>query len=419
MAVKVNIPQSLFLKMPNKFRGYIAGYGSGKTWVGCLASGIHYLEHPLINQGYFAPTYGHIRDIFFPTIEESVFDLGLSVEIKESNKEVHFYTGQIYRGTTMCRSMDKPGQIIGFKIGHALIDEIDILPTHKATIAWQKIIARMRYKIPGVKNGIDVATTPEGFKFAYKTFVQSPTEKPELKNNYGIIQASTYDNEKNLPDDYIGALIETYPAELIDAYLDGQFVNLTSGTVYKNYDRDRCNSKEKIQPNEVLNIGMDFNVEHMAASVFVARNNGWHAVDELKDIYDTPAMIKAIEDRFKGHRIKVYPDASGRNRHSSNASESDLTLLRLARFRVMVNPRNPFVKDRILSVNKKFSDGELWVNAKKCPTITRCLEQQAYDSNGVPDKKTGFDHQNDSFGYPISFEFPINRPTTTTESMGF
>jgi len=416
MPAVANLPQGRFLAMKHKYRGFISGYGGGKTWVGCLAAGIHFLEHPGVNQGYFAPTFRHIRDIYFPTIEEAVFDLGLSVDIKEGNKEVHFYTGKVYRGTAICRSMDKPQNIIGFSIGHAMIDEIDLLPTDKATIAWRKIIARMRKRIPGVKNGVDVTTTPEGFKFAYQTFIQAPSEKPELKHNYGLIQASTYDNAANLPEDYIPSLVETYPAELIEAYLNGRFVNLTSGTVYRNYDRERCSSKEIIQPNEVLNIGMDFNVEHMAACIFVVRNNGWHAVDELKDIYDTPAMIKIIQERFQGHKIKIYPDASGNSRKTNNASESDITLLRQAGFRIMVGTKNPFVKDRILSTNKQFEIGNLWVNNKSCPVTSRCLEQQAYDSNGEPDKKSGFDHQNDAFSYPIAYEFPIRPKGGITQS---
>ena len=405
--------------MKHKFRAYVAGYGSGKTWVGSMAMGIHFLKHPGIPQGYFAPTYGHIRDIFYPTIEEVAEKMGMYVDIKEGNKEVHFYSGGVHRGTTICRSMERPGSIIGFKIGHALIDELDILPIHKARISWQKIIARMRYKIDGLKNGIDITTTPEGFKYVYQLFVKNIREKPELANNYGLIQASTYDNEKNLPDDYISSLIEAYPEELVAAYLNGQFVNLTSGTVYRSYDRIRCGSKETIQDNEVLNIGMDFNVEKMAACIFVVRDNGWHCVDELADIYDTPAMIKIIQERYKDHRIKIYPDASGRNRKSVNASQSDLSLLAQAGFRVIVNNRNPFVKDRVLSVNKQFGIGNVCVNAKNCPVTARCLEQQAYDSNGEPDKKTGLDHTNDAFGYAVAFEFPIIKRITTTESMGF
>ncbi|WP_251004723.1 terminase large subunit domain-containing protein, partial [Escherichia coli] len=189
-------------------------------------------EHPGINQGYFAPTYPQIRDIFYPTVEEVAADWGLNVKINEGNKEVHFYYGRQYRGTTICRSMEKPQTIVGFKIGNALVDELDILPKEKARTAWRKIIARMRYKIDGLRNGIDVTTTPEGFKFVYEQFVKAVREKTELASLYGLVQASTFDNEKNLPADYIPSLLESYPPELIKAYLRGQFTNLTSGTVY-------------------------------------------------------------------------------------------------------------------------------------------------------------------------------------------
>jgi hypothetical protein len=60
-------------------------------------------------------------------------------------------------------------------------------------------------------------------------------------------------------------------------------------------------------------------------------------------------MIKKINEQVSGHPVLVYPDASGGNRKSSNASESDLSLLRTAKYNVCVNTRNPAVKDRVLS----------------------------------------------------------------------
>lgn len=92
----LNIPQARFLAMQHKFKAYVAGFGSGKTWVGCGGICKGMWEHPKINQGYFAPTYPQIRDIFYPTIEEVAFDWGLSVKINEGNKEVHFYEGRRY-----------------------------------------------------------------------------------------------------------------------------------------------------------------------------------------------------------------------------------------------------------------------------------------------------------------------------------
>lgn len=402
-----NVPQGQFLAMPHKFRAFVAGYGTGKTWVGSMGKCIHYWEHPKVNQGYFAPTYPHIRDIFYPTIEEVAFNMGLRVDIKEGNKEVHFYSGNTYRGTTICRSMERPHTIVGFKIGHALIDELDLITPKRAKEAWRKIIARLRYNQGELRNGADITTTPEGFKETHRLFVEELISKPDLKSSYGLVQASTYDNEINLPDDYIQSLLNTYPEELRAAYLNGQFVNLTTGTVYRSYNRITHNSIESIQPNDVLRIGMDFNVMHMAATIYVVRPNGWHAVAELKDLFDTPDMIRVIKEKWPHQRKIVYPDATGKNREANNASVSDIALLQQARFEVKANSQNPAVKDRVMATNKQFQVGNLWVNARECPTVAKNLEQQAYDDNGEPDKGSGFDHQNDATTYPIAYEFPI------------
>lgn len=416
VTAKANKPQGQFLAMPQKFRAFVAGFGSGKTWVGSMAQCQQYWEFPGINQGYFAPTYAQIRDIFYPTIEEVAFQMGQRVEVREGNKEVHFYSGAKYRGTTICRSMERPETIVGFKIGNALVDELDVMKADKAEAAWRKIIARMRYNQEGLRNGVDVTTTPEGFKFTHKMFVVACNDRPEIRERYGMIQASTYDNAKNLPADYIPSLVETYPEELIDAYLRGQFVNLTSGTVYRSYDRVRCRSAETIQPNEPLFIGLDFNVQKMAATVYVIRGETWHAVAELKDILDTPDMVRIIQEKWQahGHRIIVYPDASGGSRKSVDASSSDIALLQQARFEVRAKSKNPAVKDRLLSMNTAFAKGRLFVNDKLCPTAARCLEQQSYDSNGEPDKSSGNDHQNDASGYPIAYEMPISKPVIHT-----
>ncbi len=101
--------------------------------------------------------------------------MGFTVDIKESNKEVHVYRGRAYYGTVICRSMEKPNTIVGFKISRALVDEIDTLPKAKADNAWNKIIARLRLKIDGVVNGIGVTTTPEGFLFVYDKFAKNPS----------------------------------------------------------------------------------------------------------------------------------------------------------------------------------------------------------------------------------------------------
>lgn len=403
--LSLNAPQDIFLrKLKTKYRAFVGGFGSSKTFSGCLDLLIFASQHPKTIQGYFAPTYTDIRDTFYPTISEAAEMLGFTTDIKTGNKEVHLYRGRAYYGTIICRSMDNPSSIVGFKIARALVDEIDILPTDKATTAWNKIIARLRLVIDGVENSIGVTTTPEGFKFVYSRFAEDPSA------SYSMVQASTYENEDNLPPDYIPSLLETYPSELIDAYINGRFVNLTSGTVYNSYSRLAHRSRESIQEKELLRIGMDFNVTNMSAVTYVLRGKEWHAVDELKGIYDTPSMIQTIKERYPEHSIRVYPDASGGSRKTVDASKSDISLLEAAGFAVYANKTNPLVKDRVISANMAFQAGLLYINDDKCPEYAKCMEQLAYDKNGEPDKKSNLDHLPDAGTYPIAFEMPVSKP---------
>lgn len=410
----LNVPQAEFLALRSKFRAFVAGFGSGKTWAGCAGQAGHYWEWPGINSGYFAPTYSQIRDIFYPTVEEVFHDWGLTARVKTANHEVEVRSGRQYRGTILCRSMDDPGSIVGFKIGHAQVDEIDTMPKDKASNAWRKILARMRYKVDGLRNGVDVTTTPEGFRFVYEQFVKAPRTSAETAGLYARVHASTYDNARNLPDDYISSLLQSYPANLIEAYINGQFVNLQTGTVYQQFDRHLNTTDAVEQDGEALHVGMDFNVGKMAAVVHVIRGGAPLAVDEIVNAYDTPDMIRRIKERFLGRvgrQIRVYPDASGGSRRSVNASETDIALLKAAGFIVDAPDANPPVKDRVNAMNGMFCNAEglrrYLVNVDRCPTYADCLEQQPWTASGEPDKSLGFDHATDAAGYFIHRKFPI------------
>lgn len=405
-SLSLSNPQATFLGLESKFRGFIGGFGSGKTFVGALDQLIFAGRHPRLVQGYFAPTYRDIRDTYFSTFDEAAFHLGFNTRVRVADKEIDISRGRSHYGTIVCRSMDDPTSIVGFKIARAIVDEIDILSAEKATAAWRKIIARLRLVVPGVVNGIGVTTTPEGFKFTYEHFKRNPGR------DYSMVQASTYENEEFLPPDYIQSLRDTYPEELISAYLMGEFVNLTSGTVYRQYDRTACRSVETIRPGEPLHIGQDFNVGVMASVICVQRESGLHAVKTLSGLLDTPDLIRSIKERYEGHHVTIYPDASGGSRKTVDASSTDIKLLRQAGFVVRVELTNPGVRDRILSVNTNFEKQRLWVNDARdaAADLAESLEKQPYSANGDPDKTAGFDHMNEAFGYAVHKLMPIRKP---------
>lgn len=418
--MKLNKRQAEFKFKKNNFKfcAYVAGFGSGKTYIGsiclCEQAGLT----PKVRQGFFAPTYRDIRDVFYPTLEEVAEGMGYRIAIRKGDHEVDLYRGRKYYGTIICRSMDDPANIVGFKIGQALVDELDVLKESKARQAWNKIIARMRWNQEHVRNNIMVTTTPEGFRFVYQKFAKNPTP------SYGMVQASTYDNEKFLPEGYIDGIKESYDENLIEAYLNGQFVNLTQGPVYPAFNRVKNTSFQTVRPKDVLHIGMDFNVRKMSAVVHIERNGAWHAVDEFYKVLDTPAMIREIKARYPEHQIKIYPDSSGKNTSSKDADVSDHSLLRDAGFQVIVDSQNPRIRARINAMNSAFENSvghvAYFVNIHRCPEYTNCLEQQVWDEKtGLPDKQNDLDHLPDAGGYFIAKVLPIERPVSLAGKMGF
>lgn len=440
--LNLNVPQYAFYTMNKAFRAFVGGYRSGKTFLGCVRLCALALEYPNIKLGYFAPTYPQIRDIFYSTISTVAELMGMTCEIKTSNNEVSLYYYNQLHAVIKCRSMEKPERIVGFDINHALVDEIDCMKKEKADAAWKKIIARLSSKgfdekrlydeelnaelvIEALQeNTVDFTTTPEGFNWIYDFFVKQLKSDPELQKYYGIVHASTKQNAKNLPDDYIDKLYATYPANLVDAYVDGKFVNLTSGAVYPSFCRVGNNSNVVWDGKEEVRIGMDFNVNKMSAVIHVKRGSTWHAVNEFFKLADTPAMIEKIKEVYADARkIYVYPDSSGHNTSSKSASVSDHSLLEDAGFSVVVDGVNPAVRDRLVSMNSAFFNAKeqtsYYVNTELCPEYTACLEQQTYAKNGEPDKTNDLDHLPDAGGYFIAKVLPVIKPAQDVSDFGY
>lgn len=406
MEVGLTGPQWDFVEAKEQFPAMVAGFGAGKTHAAIWRAVARKLAYPKQSVAYYLPTYDLVRTIGYPRFAEVLEGIGVPHKINKTNAEIEF--GPF--GRLIFRTMDTPERIIGYEVADSLVDELDTLPLEKARDAWNKIISRNRQKKPdGSLNTVGVATTPEGFRFVYDRWVKNTAP------GYRIIRAATQSNARNLPDGYIDSLRASYPSNLLAAYLDGEFVNLTSGSVYPSFDRTACASSEVAKAGEVLHIGMDFNVLHGACVVFVLRDGDPVAVDELTELYDTPSMITALQERYPKRTIFAYPDASGKNRKSQDATQADIALLRQARMTVLAPAANPAVKDRVMAVNAMVGGVDkprrLKVNLDRCPGFVEALEKQAYDKNGEPDKKSGLDHVTDAAGYFIHYRYPIARAT--------
>jgi PBSX family phage terminase large subunit len=383
-----------------KIIGLVGGYGNGKTYTACRKA----IQLCYLNPGFTGivtePTYPMLRDIFIPEMKDALEEWGIEYKFNASNS-IFFLNINGQETKILCMSMENVERLVGVNAAWVLCDEFDTTKTEIAMKAFMKLLGRLR---AGNVRQFIIFTTPEGFKATYKIFVEDNADGKRR-----LIKAKTTDN-KYLPQDFIDTLREQYPPKLLDAYLNGEFVNLTSGAIYSYFKRDQHHTDEDMTEAEQLLIGQDFNIGGCVSIVYVKRGDTLIAVDEYES-YDTRGIIENTNTRYEGHPIAFIPDASG-NAKKTSASDTDIQLLRQAGFGVYVNSSNPAVKDRINTTNNLLEKGRLKVNTKKCPNYTKALEQHAYNEKGEPEKFNGagtVDDYTDAGTYPPVYIFPIRQ----------
>jgi hypothetical protein len=425
LSIALTRSQAAFLSAPEKFPFFCAGYASGKshTMGLCGVLDMHHSVNAIV--GFYEPFHDLIRTVAWPNVMKWLTEFGVSYTLNKQDSAIYTHSSGI--GDAYFKSMDNVEALVGYETYRAHIDELDTMSIINAEKAFLKIMGRNRQTPLDVPlehkkwveknnryeciNKIRVYSTPEGFRYCYKMWHEDG-ENATKNKEFKLYKGRTQDNP-TLTEDYIDSLRNTYPAPLLKAYMEGEFVNLESGTVYYNFDRHRHNTCRTIKPNDVLRIGIDFNVQNTCGIVFVDDGKDKISiVDEITKQLDTPTLINAIKLKWPNHKIICYPDNTGKNRSGQNAgpNANNIALLKAAGFDVRTKSGNPKVKNRITSVVKLFEDDKLFINVNNCPIITQCFEQQCYNTNGEPDKTTGLDHPLDAAGYRIEHTHSVVKP---------
>jgi hypothetical protein len=381
--------------------GISAGYGAGKTRALCAKA----VMLAAANQGFIGavmePTGPLIRDIWQTDFDNFLELYSIPYSFRAS--PLPEYILHLPGGDTkiLCRSFENWQRIIGLNLAWVLADEIDTVTPSIADKAFPKILGRLR---SGNVRQFGAASTPEGFRWMWKTF---GSDDGKARIDRQLIKMRTSDNP-HLPPDFIERLEANYPPSLLRAYLDGEFVNLTTGQVYDRFDRSR-HVFSKLPPidREPLRVGIDFNISNMSAVIAIRDAKRLTVVDEISGAHDTDALAQEIRRRYPSHRVYIYPDASGSSR-STNATQTDIQILESYGFSNQSPRANPPVRDRVVAVQALLENGKGEIRLQvhqSCKRLIECLELQSYTDKGDPDKDAGFDHMNDALGYLVWREF--------------
>ena len=381
--------------------GLVAGFGAGKSFA--LANKALQLCYD--NPGYtgilMEPSFGMLRDIIIPLVEQVWEPLGVQFTYRKSPEpELNVICPNGEVSTVLLRSFENVARIRGINAAWALVDELDTVKPALAEYAFNLLIGRIR---TGPLPQIAVASTPEGFGFMYNFFVERDDESKRL------IRAKTTDNPY-LPDSYIDGLRGQYPPNLLAAYLNGEFVNLARTVIFSEYDRMRHNTTVlKPEPDEAVYVGCDFNIgQSMQVHAVLRQERGMtvmhvYKTTMTKTTYELADLLQRMyPNQAIQRKLYVAPDAAGGAAHTSS-TQTDHQILQAKGYKLICGRSNPGVFDSFAHVNSLLHQDRVRVNFSAAPDLANAMERWALDEKSQPVKGGSNDpsHLGDAFRYVV------------------
>ena len=381
-------------------RAIVTGYGGGKTYAGCM----ELLQCSAINKGvpniYIEPTYQMIKDILEPELI-SIIESN-SIPYQHNRSEHNFYF-PLWDGHIWFRSGDKPEKLKGINAGVVGIDEPFIQDEEIFKIA----VSRVRHPKAKTK-GVFLTGTPEQLNWGYELLVEN--QQPNTKMYHG----TTLDNVSYLGTGYIENLRSHYSEKEIRAYLNGEFVNLTTGTVYYTFSDENIIPSFDYMPNRPLEIDCDFNVDIMSWNIsqeHLAKDWYFDYV-ELEGQANTSLMCDMLKSKYVNHTggFIFYGDIAGNQRHPET-SRTNWTIIRDAFPGAQIYYQSiKNIKDRVDSANARLKNSKGEINVyitKNCKRLIKDLRQVTWEMLLNKNKAGKLTHSSDGFTYKMEWKYSL------------
>jgi len=386
-----------------------AGRRSRKT----LISKRKVLYAALRNKGhrYFhgAPTRQQAKQIFWKDLKT------YTKYFRRSVNETELFVTLLNGSEIHVVGLDKPERIEGQPWNGCHITEIG----NVKDTAWPENIRPLLSDTNGfaLLDGV-----PEGRNHYYKLALYAAGGAlPETRPEVGAFAANPDDREwvyyswfsaDVLPAAEIEAAKRQLDEKTYRQEYEGSFESF-QGLAYYPYGNHNLKMCE-YDKDRVVSVGMDFNVDPMTATLGHIISDTYYQFGEVYlNNSNTFEMRDHLLERFSPKQVIIYPDSTGKH-ESSNATESDLAILRKAGFAIRAR-NNPRVKDRVNAVNsllKSFKGStRYYINPNTCPKTINDFNMVERTDDGRLNKKQeeqGLKHITDALGYLINYNWPVS-----------
>lgn len=408
LKVEGTTPQTTFWRNKSRFRAFVGGVGSGKTYAGVL----EILRQPPGSRGaVIAPTYRMLMDATLDTLMK-LFDKANIIKAwykSEMRMETVHGTDIIFR------SGDDPEKLRGPNLGWFFLDEAAMMPE----LVWDIMLGRLRLD-PG---RAWITTTPKGMNWLHRVFVK------EGRDDYSLVQCSSRSNIF-LPDYFITSLDEKYKGSWKDQELEGQFVDWVNSPAYEDFHRNlhvRPNQMEEYRDRLPLKLCCDFNARCMVWPVVQVNGRSPRVLTEITQVGRTsiPEMVKQFRLAFPHHSggIQIYGDATAMGLAAQTGKDSfevirDELRGHPSHIDVVVPKNNPPVRSRVNSMNQILRGTGEWEPLtidESCDMLIRDFAFVEWDELGTnllkikdsEDERSTLTHATDALGYWASIDTPV------------
>lgn len=389
-------PQEKIANDTHRFRVAICGRRFGKTHLS-IRELCKFARHPDSEVYYVAPTYRQARQIVWKKLKRKLLDLRWAKKINETELSIQLKNNS----TISLKGADNADSLRGVGLDFVVLDEFaDIDPD-----AWYEVL---RPALSDKEGSALFIGTPKGkSNWSYDLFCLKE-ENPDW-NSY---QYTTLDGGNVTEREIESARRDLDQRTFRQEYL--ATFETYAGRIYYAFEREH-NVRELVELDlSVVYIGIDFNIDPMSAVIATRKGNELYVIDEIR-MYssNTTELVAEIHQRYPKSKIWCYPDPAARQRKTSAAGATDLTILQNAGFVVKAPNAHTPVRDRINAVNSRLMDStgvrHLFISPK-CKYTIEGLERHTYkEGTAQPDKDSGYDHMMDALGYMVDYLFPVRR----------
>jgi hypothetical protein len=416
----ISKPQMAILTSIARINLFLAGVGSGKTFLDGVISRNLISRFPEVKGGIFANTYDQLNTSTLFRVREYWASTGVTEWSKENPSGTYVSGKEPPAQWTKCRrNFDRFNNIISFcnggliftgsldnavmhsgkEMGWAILDE-----TKDSREEDVKEIILTRLRQPGMYlvngkienngeqsqqwNPMYVSTSPaktpwitEWFELekyideiSQKIYSDTTYFEKEFNGKKAVI-SSTYHNIHNVGQNYIDDILKNNSEERGKALIYANPFVTTGGEFYSSFDRLSHVGSVQYDPSLPLHISFDQNsVPYNSAGIAQIVRSGdiweWRFIDEIALVNPRNSTEEVCDEfmmRFANHKsgIFYYGDASGHNRTTMNkdfAHHYEIIEFKLRKYLINDSDRtlvsNPSVTLRRDFVNKMF-EGKL------------------------------------------------------------